>query len=256
MCDFSSDAESFNTPIIHDLQTFRKQWLDISQDSNSIALESWMDESEPGDSDLILQMDIEGAEYRNLMATPLTHLKRFRIIVIELHDLNVVNKSSQDDCVRPLLRRLGELFICVHAHPNNCCGEFADNNSGIQIPNVLELTFLRRDRFNPHNANECLPPSLPNALDISSNMPHKRPLFLSSQWTETRTMASIDRMFQIQADFTESSAQTLRSELNDLQSRIRLLERQLGEIHWPVRIFRTIKRFVRALASPFIRRTR
>ena len=35
----------------------------------------------------ILQIDIEGAEYRNLLITDSITLNRFRIIVIELHGL-------------------------------------------------------------------------------------------------------------------------------------------------------------------------
>jgi hypothetical protein len=41
----------------------------------------------PSSDDLILQMDIEGAEWHVLLNVSRDTLRRFRIIVIELHDL-------------------------------------------------------------------------------------------------------------------------------------------------------------------------
>ena len=85
MCDFSSDLEKFKTPLIEGMQTFKKKWLDIDGDEDSISLEEWVKELSPDAcNDLILQIDIEGAEYRNLLAADTSTLNRFRIIIIEL----------------------------------------------------------------------------------------------------------------------------------------------------------------------------
>ena len=79
MCDYSSDIEKFRTPLIEGMQTFKKKWSDIDGD-NSISLEEWVNELCPDSSkDLILQMDIEGAEYRNLLSTSTDTINRFRI---------------------------------------------------------------------------------------------------------------------------------------------------------------------------------
>ena len=39
----------------------------------------------PQGQDFLLQMDIEGGEYLSLLATPQELLRRFRIIVLEVH---------------------------------------------------------------------------------------------------------------------------------------------------------------------------
>ena len=83
MCDFSSDFDKFETALIKDMQFFEKKWLDINKSQDSITLEKWVNSNVPNlDSDLLLQMDIEGAEYRNLLAISDSLLKRFRILVI------------------------------------------------------------------------------------------------------------------------------------------------------------------------------
>ena len=61
MCDFSSDIAQFKTPLATQ-QTFRKLWLDIQGRPDSMTLEDWVAELSPGSDDLLLQMDIEGAE--------------------------------------------------------------------------------------------------------------------------------------------------------------------------------------------------
>ena len=70
----------------------------------------------------------------------------FSVIVIELHALHQLIISLALRELGPLLDKL-EQFICVHAHPNNCEGEFRVTDSDLNLPKVHELTFLRRDRF-------------------------------------------------------------------------------------------------------------
>jgi hypothetical protein len=183
MCDYTSDPELFQTPL-KDGQTFRKKWLDVNGRVDSISLEDWVKELCPDvHDDLILQMDIEGNEYRNLLSTPDAILRRFRIIVIELHRLQVCNHPEEfNKELGPLLERLNEYFICVHAHPNNCGGDFQINGSLLNIPNVHELTFLRRDRCDGVSEEKFLVPLLPHPLDILRNVPTMPPVFLNEHW--------------------------------------------------------------------------
>ena len=70
------------------MQFFEKKWLDIDEGKDSISLDKWVKKNVSNAyEDLILLMDIEGAEYRNIISSSETLLKRFRIIVIELHHL-------------------------------------------------------------------------------------------------------------------------------------------------------------------------
>lgn len=226
MCDFSSDEYLFKTPLIQGLQTFEKKWLDLWNTPCSLTLHEWIENTEPdGQSDLILQMDIEGAEYRNLVSTPSSCLSKFRIIVLEIHDLDIfdedcgvaagiimrlkillskawlpirrgitylpLNKFSKkivnrvgcwlEPClVEQLAKKICKTHICVHAHPNNCSVEFIDKTTGMNVPRVLELTFLRKDRFQCAET-EFIQPSIPHPLDIS-NVPHNPRLTLNSKW--------------------------------------------------------------------------
>lgn len=206
MCDFSSDVTKFRTPLIEGMQTFEKKWLDSDGVENSMSLESWINQYSPLRShDLILQMDIEGAEYRNLLAASEATLSRFRIIVIELHGLKAfMRQDLADKQVVPLLTKLDSTHICVHAHPNNCCGIFIDPATGRNIPNVIELTLLRRDRFssNPRNYIE---PQLPHPLDITRNARGKPPLHLNEKWLESqrRSVESRTKVLEDELDFAK-----------------------------------------------------
>ena len=94
MCDYSSNKDAFRTPLIEGLQTFEKKWLDIQRDKDSINLEDWIADKElDNNGDYILQMDIEGAEYRNILCLSREIMEKFRIIVIEVHYLNYFNPN-------------------------------------------------------------------------------------------------------------------------------------------------------------------
>lgn len=210
MCDFSSDIKQFKTPL-KDGQTFKKLWLDVEGKPNSITLENWVSELAPGSDDLLLQMDIEGAEYRNLLTVPDTVLKRFRIIVVELHRLGAVhNKVDFERELGPLLGRLGKHFRCVHAHPNNCEGEFQVPGTSLNLPRVHELTFLRRDRFRGRKAT-FNKPQLPHPLDISQNNEGKTPVFLNEHWFEgDRSLASELKLAKDQLAFHKRQQQLMQ----------------------------------------------
>ena len=210
MCDFSSDIGKLATPLKPG-QTFKKKWLDVNGAGDSISLEDWVSELAPDASDdLILQMDIEGAEYRNLLNTPESILRRFRIIVIELHGLNVCKHADEfNKELGPLLVILDRHFVCVHAHPNNCCGDFVLKGLDRNIPNVHELTFLRRDRWGRVADENRYPPLLPHPLDIRANVPNKPPLFLNEHWLEAgvRSNESTIKMLGDQVDYLSLALQ-------------------------------------------------
>lgn len=178
MCDYSSDLEKFRTPLKEGKQTFRKKWLDVKTEGNDLCLDDWVSEQSPS-GDLLMQMDIEGAEYRNLLSVSDDTLRRFRIIVLELHDLHYMKCALVlREVISPLLRRLARTFSVAHAHPNNCCGDFAIPGSSIRIPNVFELTYVRKDRLTANT----YPPLLPHPLDVSRNVLWNPPLHLGEEW--------------------------------------------------------------------------
>jgi hypothetical protein len=180
MCDFTCDVDEFKTPLKPGMQTFVKKWLDVSPGEDNISLEDWLRDHDVR-GDLLLQMDIEGAEYRNLLGTSEDTLGRFRMIVLEVHGLGkMLEAPILREIIAPLFSKLARSFTTVHAHPNNCCGDVLVPDTDIRIPNVLELTFLRNDHFVPAPG----PAALPHPLDVSRNVRRKAPLFLSEAWCD------------------------------------------------------------------------
>lgn len=265
LCDYTSDLEALETPLIEFMQTFRKKWLDIDHGQDSITLDEWVEEECPDpEGDLLLQMDIEGAEYRNLLACKQSTLNRFRIIAIELHRLDSANDSEEfENELGPLLRRLDNSHICVHAHPNNCCGEVTIEGSGLVIPRVIELTFLRRDRLNQGQPGASYQPLLPQPLDLDRNVKELPPLLLEGDWVdeksfEAETPAGISTWKKV-ALLSQKLDHALRqlNEANKLfeykqesaKRRIEYLERRLGELERPIKIYLGIKRILKPRRS-------
>lgn len=185
LCDFSSDASSLTTPLLEGMQTFEKKWLDVGGVPDSISLDEWVARREPV-GDLMLQMDIEGAEFRNILGASGETLRRFRVIVMEVHGVHAAGDLGYfSTAVGPLMRRLDEEFVCVHAHPNNCCGEVVHPATGMNLPGPIELTFLRRDRYVGVAPETMIAPSFPHPNDILRNVPGNPPLFLNAAWSDS-----------------------------------------------------------------------
>jgi hypothetical protein len=178
LVDASSDAELLSTPLVHGMQTFSKLWLDVDGSRQSISIAEWLREKH---GDCLLQIDIEGAEYRNLLATSPEDLERFRIIVMEMHEVPEAFNNAQvfNHVTSPLLRKLDFSFVCVHAHQNNRLEAIQSESLGVGLPRLLELTFLRRDRFPSFDVSGSV--SLPHRLDITNEV-GREPLYLDRNW--------------------------------------------------------------------------
>lgn len=101
-----------------------------------------VDRSRPGDR--LLQMVIEGAEFRVLLDASDETLKSFRIMVIEFHHLTRMFAAFPLTMIRAVFEKLLRFHNVVHIHPNNVCG--ATVRGGIAIPPVMEFTCYRKDR--------------------------------------------------------------------------------------------------------------
>ena len=176
---FLADASVPEEPVKHENIFFDPLFLGATSDSKRfISLEDWVNEKSVENGDLILQMDIEGAEYDVLRSAPPELLKRFRLIAIELHNFEFIltNKLSALS-FEGFLKILLEHFEVVHIHPNN--NRRPVFHKGIEIPPVIEMTLLRKDRFVGKQNLE--PVALPHPLD-SDNSPRRKHLTFSSDW--------------------------------------------------------------------------
>lgn len=162
MCDYSVQ----NPPSENPLFGFEKKYLGNTENEIYTTLPSWINRKCPNDQEMILQMDIEGFEYPVLMSTDSNLLKKFRIIVIEFHDLHKLLKRSGFTKINEVFKKILVNFEIVHIHPNNCLPPVV--LSQWQIPPVMEFTFLRKDRVLsktpatvfPHPLDNCNVPSL------------------------------------------------------------------------------------------------
>ncbi len=167
MADGSVDAP----PLDHPNFSFTKTFLGGNARDGFITLDSWVADSlEDDKSDLLLQMDIEGYEYEVMPAISEELLNRFRIIVIELHDVHSPTKEKLD-----LFRLLLRNHTCVHIHPNNYCEPVS--LMGLIVPIYMEFTFYRNDRVGESSYSV----DFPHPLD-SSNVASKTDRPLPSCW--------------------------------------------------------------------------
>jgi hypothetical protein len=138
-------------------------------------------------------------------------LNRFRIIVLEIHELNVLKDVEEaEKALAPLLRKLDTNFVCVHAHPNNCREAFMLFDTGFNVPIVHEITFLRRDRFADKAGADWYKPLIPHPLDISWNVPNKSPLFLSAAWCSNGSRDFISRITMARCVLDAAAAKAAR----------------------------------------------
>ena len=123
--------------------TFEKKFLGSADEGIFINMDGWVNRKCPGSTDLLLQMDIEGAEYDIIRSMSENLLQRFRYMLIEFHQLHQLwepNSSHQYEAFEKLYRT----HTPVHIHPNNCCP--IKTRHGIDVPNVLEVTYARKER--------------------------------------------------------------------------------------------------------------
>jgi hypothetical protein len=129
----------------HDLFHFTRKHVGATSATDVMTMAEWVHDSlDKSNSDLLLQMDIEGAEYETLLAIPDELLRRFRIAVFEFHWLDHLWSKPFFNIASAAFRKLLHSHVCVHIHPNNCCGSL--KRAGLEMPRVAEFTFLRKDR--------------------------------------------------------------------------------------------------------------
>lgn len=194
MCDFSTDLKRLKTKLIKKYQTFDKKWLDPSLFRNNISLDSFINKySKNSSDDLILQIDIEGSEYINFLSLSEKNLQRFRIIAVEFHGFKRLrSKKDWEKLICPTLYKLDKNHVCVHVHANNCCGYYIDSDSKLNIPDVMEVTFLRRDRFKKKSIENMIAPVFMNKLDIKKNVPYLDDLNLNENWFKNKFNKSLN----------------------------------------------------------------
>jgi hypothetical protein len=151
---------------------FIKKFVGAAANDWTIAMDEWVRSTCPnaGRTSLILQMDIEAAEYETLLATSSETLSRFRIIVLELHALGRLTDPLFFRFVEATMNKLLEQFEVAHLHVNNAKSLLPI--AGIEMPQLLEITLLHKDRVKlrrpvtqlPHPLDKTNVKSRPNYM--------------------------------------------------------------------------------------------
>jgi hypothetical protein len=175
---FLADYSVERPPINLEGSQFIKKFVGAYNSDITITMEDWMKQSLPQNhnNDLILQMDIEGAEYETLLSTPVSVLKKFRIIVLEIHNFQKLDNREYFKLINATIEKVTEHFVPVHLHINNC--DTAVNVNGIDIPPIFEVTFLRKDRIKKIGQSV----SLPHPLD-QPNFADRKDIPIPSYWS-------------------------------------------------------------------------
>ncbi len=154
---FLADASVDGPPKGAEGFDFEKRFLGSRNDEIFTRLSDWIARKEANTSlgDLMLQIDIEGAEYPVIADMPREVLDRFRVIVIELHALDSFFSKQALNAMTPIFEKLTANHVPVHLHPNNCAPPAV--MAGISIPPVIEVTLVRSDHFVPGDAELMFP---------------------------------------------------------------------------------------------------
>lgn len=172
---FMADASCSASPIDHPMAHFIPKYLGVINNELLVRMDEWVASTTPGDGDLILQMDIEGAEWPVLLNVSDKLLRRFRIIVLEAHFMDRIFDREFFSVMSAVFSRLTQDFVVVHNHPNNYGGLVTRGD--VQVPRSLEITFLRKDRVTDREPATAFPHPLDEPC-----APHLKDIVLPRQW--------------------------------------------------------------------------
>lgn len=131
---------------LHERFCFVRKFVGAKSDDDFITIDDWVKSSDvDNNSDLLLQMDIEGYEYETILNCSSHLLNRFRVIVVEFHDLDQFWNRPFFNIAARSFDRILQTHVCVHIHPNNYYKIY--KKYGLEIPPLAEFTFLRKDRL-------------------------------------------------------------------------------------------------------------
>jgi len=179
LADYSVDSAASNNPNLF----FDKKFIGSLSNGEFMTLDEWKNKKIPDyNGDLILQMDIEGAEFEAMMSVSSSLLSQFRIMVIEFHFLQELFNRPYFDLSSRVFRKILQSHTVVHIHPNNCCGSVKVPNKWthgsrmecLEIPRVSEFTFYRNDKIRKESYCRVFPHSLDrdNTSKPSLVLPH------------------------------------------------------------------------------------
>ena len=98
------------------------------------------------ESNMILKMDVEGAEWSFLSTVSAETLSQFDQLVFEFHDLIRPKGQSAMDTTLACINKINQTHSLVHLHATNC-GMILILDDKVLIPDLLELTYVKTSNY-------------------------------------------------------------------------------------------------------------
>ena len=116
-------------------------------------------------SNMILKMDVEGAEWSFLSTVSSETLSKFDQIIFEFHDMTQPKNQSVMNATLACISKINRTHSLVHLHACNC-GAILILDDKVLFPNVLELTYVKTSNYELIDDENIY---LPIPLDQSNN---------------------------------------------------------------------------------------
>lgn len=116
-------------------------------------------------TDMILKMDVEGAEWSFLSTVSSELLSKFDQMVFEFHDMTQPKDQSVMNATLACIKKINRTHSLVHLHANNCASTLILDDK-ILFPDVLELTYVKTSNYELVDDENI---RLPIPLDASNN---------------------------------------------------------------------------------------
>ncbi len=152
---FMADGSVSRPEGLRDNMFFVQSMVGPADGSGVMSFRRWVAECAPEQGDLLLQMDIEGSEYDIFADLEPEALGQFSIILLEMHDIPEMLLGPKREMLKRTLDCLLANHDICHLHPNNALAQVPIGGS--RVPQLLELTLLRRDCMRGDGSEPRLP---------------------------------------------------------------------------------------------------
>lgn len=128
-------------------------------DPELITLEKMLEDNGHGaEENMLLKIDVEGAEWAVFDGMQSDTLSRFDQIVVEYHGLEYLGRDSFRARAEQVFRNIAHSHQCIHIHGNNYAGFSVIE--GIPVPNVIEVSYALKRKFQFMESSDIFPTHL------------------------------------------------------------------------------------------------
>ncbi len=136
-----------------------------NQSGNLNPLEYYLDyNGHQNNKDMVLKMDVEGAEYGFVRMVKEETLRQFDQIIMEIHGIN--DRNRKDD-VLELLKKIMETHVPIHIHSNNYGDVIYIDD--VAFPDTIEVAFVNKQKYEYYEDDDLIFPRELDAPNWSSS---------------------------------------------------------------------------------------